>query len=258
MMRELKRLSPEEDELAKKRKAFEALQSKLAERELHLASLRAELAAFEGRYLRQVGVLYAELDDWNAKIAELHAQESGTVEARSAASQARGQATESSAVSRGGAAAAKEFAPSAELKSLYREVAKSVHPDLATDDVDRRQREYWMTEANRCYASGDPEGLRRILEEYESSPHSVGGTGIAADLIRVLRQLKQVRDRLDRIEQEIVSLADSDIAALQTKAQDAAQQGRDLLAEMATSVQGRINSARQRYEIAIARLKTAQ
>ena len=90
-----RRLSPEEEELAKKRDELGLLQVQLAERELHLANLRAELAAFEGRYLRQVGLLYAELDDWNAKLAELVADESGTEEAYSTATQARTRAAES-------------------------------------------------------------------------------------------------------------------------------------------------------------------
>lgn len=69
----------------------------MAERELFLTNLRAELAAFQGRYLRQVGTLYAELDEWNARIAERLAQEKGTEESRSATSQARMQAGESGA-----------------------------------------------------------------------------------------------------------------------------------------------------------------
>src|SRR5208282_1533977 len=117
--------------------------------------------------------------------------------------QARAQAAESGAASHSKAAESKEFTPSPELKSLYREVAKRVHPDLATDDADRRQREHLMTEANRAYENGDAEGLRRIFQEYESSPDTVRGTGVAADLVRILRQLKQVRNRLARIEEEI-------------------------------------------------------
>ncbi len=71
-------LSPEEQELARKRQELTILQAELTDRELFLANLRAELAAFEGRYLREVGVLYAELDDWNAKIAEFAAEAAGT------------------------------------------------------------------------------------------------------------------------------------------------------------------------------------
>lgn len=252
------RLSPEEEELAKKRDELALLQVQLAERELYLANRRAELTAFEGRYLRQVGVLYAELDDWSAKIAELLADENGTDEARSAATQARAQAADSGAASHREAAESKEFAPSPELKSLYREVAKRVHPDLATDDPDRGQRERLMAQANRAYENGDAEALRRILQEYESSPDSVRGTGVAVDLVRILRQLKQVRNRLARIEEEIASLGESDIAILQAKAEDAGRKGRDLLAEMAANVQGRINVAKGKYDGEVARAKTVR
>ena len=87
--------SPEEQELARRRQELAILQAELTDRELSLANLRAELAAFEGRYLREVGVLYAELDDWNAKIAEFAADAAGTEQARAAASEARAQAEES-------------------------------------------------------------------------------------------------------------------------------------------------------------------
>jgi hypothetical protein len=215
--------------------------------------MRIELAAFEGRYLRQVGTLYGELDDWNAKIAESIAEQDGSAAARSAATQARAQAEESHAAAHGEAAESKEFTPSPELKGLYRDVAKRVHPDLATDDADRRRREQWMTDANLAFRRGDAAALRRILEEYESSPQSVKGTGLVADLERVTRQIKQVRNRLAQIEVEITSLCDSDIARLKAKAEVALTQGRDLLAEMAKDVKSRVELARRRFESLSAR-----
>jgi peptidoglycan hydrolase CwlO-like protein len=244
----VRRLSPEEEELAQKREELELLQNQLAERELFLANLRAELAALEGRYLREVGVLYAELDDWNARIAESVAEQKGTEEARAAATQARSQAEESHAAAHGEAAEPGEFSPSPELKSLYREAAKLVHPDLATDDADRQRRELLMKEANRAYQEGDADALRRIIEEYESSPESVKGAGVGADLVRVIRQIKQVRVRLAQIELEIASLTDSEIAKLKAKAEEASKQGRDLLAEMAENVKRRVEAASGRYE----------
>jgi hypothetical protein len=250
------RLSPEEEELAKKRNELALLQTELAERELNLANLRADLSAFEGRYLREVGVLYAELDDWNARIAQLVAEEAGTVEARSAAAEARTQAEESYSAAHGEAARAIEFTPSPELKKLYRDVAKRVHPDLATDDADRAQRERLMAEANRAYQQGDVDALRRILEEYESSPESVQGTGVAADLVRVIRQIRQVQKRLVQIELEITSLCGSDIARLKTKAKEVGNQGRNLLAEMAQDVKKRVDCERRRFEELSAKRRT--
>lgn len=247
----VRRLYPEEEELARKREELALLRAELADRELFLTNVRAELAAFEGRYLRQVGTLYAELDEWNAKIAEQLAKEEGTEESRSASAQARTQADESAAAVHGEAAKAQGFIPSAELKTLYREVAKRVHPDLATDEEDRQRRDLLMAEANAAYQRGDAESLRRILEEYESSPESVRGAGIGADLVRVLRQLKQVRDRIAAINLEVANLAEAEIAKLKAKADIAAAAGRDLLAEMAASVQGRVNVAKQRCEMAL-------
>jgi cell division septum initiation protein DivIVA len=78
---------------------------------------------------------------------------------------------------------------------------------------------------------------------------------VAADLVRVLRQLKQVRNRLAQIEEEITGLEGSGIATLQAKAEDASRKRRNLLAEMAADVQGRINAAREQYEGEVARAK---
>jgi hypothetical protein len=47
---------------------------------------------------------------------------------------------------------------------------------------------------------------------------------------------------------EVTSLSEADLAKLKAKADQAATEGRDLLAEMAASVQGRVNVARQRVE----------
>jgi hypothetical protein len=213
-----------------------------------LANLRAELSTFEGRYLREVGVLYAELDDWKAKIALLIAEEAGTVQARTAATEARRQAEESYSAAHGEAARAADFAPSPELKKLYRDVAKRVHPDLATDDADRAHRERSMAAANRAYQQGDVDALRRILEEYESSPEAVQGTGVAADLVRVIRQIRQMQKRLLQIELEITTLADSDTAKLKVKAEAVNNQGRNLLSEMAQDVKRRIDIERRQFE----------
>ena len=136
-----RRVSPEEEELAKKREELALLQAELADRELFLTDLRAELSAFEALYLRQVGTLYAELDEWNAKIAERLAEQEGTDEARSAAAQARTQAEESKSAVQEGAAKGEGFKASPELKKLFREVAMRIHPDHATDEADRHKRD---------------------------------------------------------------------------------------------------------------------
>jgi chromosome segregation ATPase len=244
----VRRQTPEEEELAAKRQELARLEAQLADQELLLASLKAELAAFEGLYLRRVGVLYAELDEWNARLAELRAEQSGTPEAKAEAAEARTQADEAYSAAHGEAAEVQPFTPSPELKKLYREAAKRVHPETATDEKDRARRERLMKEVNAAYAAGDEDALRRILVDLDASPDAVQGSGVGADLIRVLRQLKQVRDRIAAIEMEITNLSETDLAKLKAKADLAATEGRDLLAEMAASVQGRVIVVRHEFE----------
>ena len=248
----MRRLSPEEEELAIKREELARLEAQLAEQELLLASLKAELAAFEGLYLRQVGILYAELDEWNARLAELRAEQAGTPEAKAEATEARTQAEESYSAAHGDAAETPPFTASPELRKLYREAAKRVHPDTATLEADRARRERLMQQVNAAYAAGDEDALRRILADLDTSPDAVQGSGVASDLIRVLRQLKQVRNRIAALELEIASTAETDLAKLKAKADVAVSEGRDLLAEMATNVQGRINVTRQQFEMGLA------
>jgi hypothetical protein len=244
----VRHISPQERELAEKRQELAILQAELTERELSAANLRAELGAFEGRYLREVGLLYAELDDWNARIAELAAEASGTEQAKSTATDARARAEESRAAAHDEAAGATDFSPSPELKRLFREVVKLVHPDNATDEADRAVRNKLMTEANLAYRLGDADALRRILEEYKSSPESIKGGGTAADLQRVIRQIERIVKRLAEIESEVAELTSSEIAKLMATAETARAKGRNLLAEMKKDVLHRVDLARKEFE----------
>ncbi len=142
--------TPEEAELARKREELASVRAALAERELELADLRAQLKSFEGRYLRQVGVLYAQLDDWDARIAELEARLESSSAARERAERARTRAADTHEATHGEASKAPDFIPPAELRSLFREVAKSVHPDFARDDDDRERRNRFMAEASEA------------------------------------------------------------------------------------------------------------
>lgn len=66
--------SPEARELEKKRAELATLETRLAERELDLATLQAELRSFERTYVRIVGTRLAELDEIQAQIAEAEAR----------------------------------------------------------------------------------------------------------------------------------------------------------------------------------------
>lgn len=244
----IRRPSQAEKELAARRAELNALQAELAERELVLTTLLAELAVFQGRYLREVGALYAEFDEWNAKIAEFLAQRDGTQQGRSDASEARVQAEKSARAVHAATVRPKEFRPSVQLKRLYREVARKVHPDLAMDDEDRTRRERLMAEANAAYQRGDAEALEQILVRYESSRERTDEADIAVELERVTRWIAKIRSRLSQIDEQITGFESSHLAVLKDRADAVTLEGRDLLSELAADLKRRIAAARLRFE----------
>ena len=243
-----RRLKPEEEEILRKREELAAIRATLAERELELVDLRSELAAFEGRYLRQVGVLYAELDEWKARIAQLRAKVDPSPAAQAEAEEAREQARQTYEDAHGAASQVHDFTPSPELKRLYREIAKRIHPDLAKDAADLERRTRLMAEANRSYEAGDAEALRRILDEYQDGADAVEGEGIGAELIRVIRQISQAKARVAAIEQELATLRQSEIAKLKKQAEERERAGGDLLVELAATVREQIERKKKQYE----------
>ena len=173
------------------------------------------------------------------------------VRAQSTATQARSKAGESRNVVEKSLAVTpptRDTSRSQSLKNLYREVAKKIHPDLATSAADRIRRQQLMAEANDAYATGDEARLRAILEEYEASPESVQGEGAAAELVRVIRTIAQVKKRLAQIVLEIEVLRTSDIFALKARADRTAEEGRDMLREMAEDLDSQIAASRERLD----------
>jgi hypothetical protein len=243
-----RRLKPEEEEILRKREELAVIRAALAERELELVDLRRELAAFEGRYLRQVGTLYAELDEWKARIAELKARLDPSAAANARAEESREQARQTYEDAHGAASQAPDFTPSPDLKRLFREAAKRIHPDFAKDFADLERRTRFMAEANRAYEAGDAEALQRILDDYHDGADAVEGEGVGAELIRIIRQISQAKERVSAIEKELAALRQSEIALLKKDAEEREQEGRDLLAELAASVKDQIERAKNEYE----------
>ncbi len=241
--------TPEEEELIKKLAELAFLESTLVQKELELRTLQAQMRVFEAEYFRIVGIRYAELDEIKAKILEHQARlNPENDKARERAEQARSRAEESAKETRGFLEKEKprKFSPSESLKSLYRRVAKSIHPDLATDEAERARRQRLMAEANRAYEDGDEARLEAILRGWESSPDRVKGEGVAAALIRVIRKIAQVGERLQEIETEIASLEGSEFYQLKLKVEEAGREGRNLLNEMASQLDEEISFEREK------------
>jgi hypothetical protein len=238
-------MKPEERELDKKRAECDALEGELADREVEYATAKIQLRTFETEYFCVVGRLYAELDALEAQIAETEARlRPHDRESQTRATEAHSRAAQSAQALATLAPGAERFEPADSLKKLYREVARRIHPDLATNETERTIRTRLMAKANEAYARGDEAALSAILDEWQSSPDTVDGEGVGAELVRILRKLHQAERRLREIDAAMVELRTSAVYRLWEQAASARAQGRDLLAEMAADLRQQIANAR--------------
>ena len=227
--------SPEERELQRQLGELATIQSDLAQSELDLATKQTSLRSFETRYLSKIGTRLARLDQIIFSIAEHRAKRSPQDnKLNSDAEKARSRAKASADTVRGlDPDAAKEFHPSEELKKLYRQAARKVHPDLGSSETDRARRDVSMRQLNDAYERGDIEAIRGIIAEFEADPNAIQGEDIAARLIRTIRMIAQVRRRIDQIVVVLQTIEKSDIYQLYMKAEQTRAQGKDLLFSMA-------------------------
>ena len=234
--------------LAEKRERLAAVRAALAEREADIAQIRAQLKAFEGRYLQRVGVLYAELDEIAARITEREVDLYDSDSARRRAREARQRAQETHEAAFGADQEPVEFDPSPSLKTLFREVARRIHPDFASDDAEQKHFTLLMTRANHAYNCGDAETLQRLLDDHLEVNASGSDEGDGVTLLRLARQIQHAVRDIARLDGEQQTLLQSEIGQLYTDAEAAAHEDRDLLAELAASVRERIADAQYRLE----------
>ena len=241
--------TPDDDALLDKREQLAAVRTTLAERESELAQIRAQLKTFEGRYLRQVGILYAELDDLEARIAEREVDLYDSDSARRRAEETRQRAQETHDAAFGEAREAEEFDPPPSLKTLFRDVAKRIHPDFARDDAEQKHFTLLMARANQAYSRGDAETLQRLLDDHREINASIAGEGAAAELLRITRQIQHAERDIATLDAERHTLLAGEIAQLHLDAEAAAREHRDLLTELATSLREQIADAQRRFEL---------
>ncbi|HEV2708858.1 MAG TPA: hypothetical protein VGU67_01485 [Edaphobacter sp.] len=240
--------TPDDLALHNQREQLAAVRGTLAERESELAQVRAQLKTFEGRYLRQVGILYAELDELEARIAEREVDLYDSDSARRRAEEARQQAQQTHDAAFGDAAEAEEFDPPPSLKTLFRDVAKRIHPDFARDEAEQRHFTLLMARANQAYSRGDLETLQRMLDDHREINASIAGEGAAAELLRITRQISHAQRDIALLDAEQHTLLSSDIAHLHRDAEAAAREHRDLLTELAASLREQIGDAQHRFD----------
>ena len=207
--------TPEAEELDRQERLLAELTEQLATKETEFATTGAEFARFRAVYLRRFAPLYAELDRLEAEIATRLALNEATPVAHARAVDAEARAADSAKAVEEAAESLEDQAdqldsahgsPAPELRDLYRQAAKMIHPDLVIDETDRARRTKLMAALTEAYVAGDADAIRRIVASEAARPEAITGDDVASRLVRTIRKTAQVRARLTELEQIAGSL----------------------------------------------------
>jgi len=227
-----------EKEVIQLRAYLEGLEGELTIRELEFVTRHAELQEFESRYLAAVGARLALNDQLHAKLAASAAKRCPTDAAFAAeASDAAQRAADSAdALERHQARPTNEFHPSDALKKLYREGARTVHPDLGSNDDDLRLRQVAMAALNAAYERGDAAAMQLIIDDFRSGSLSQELSSVEQQLTIIRQKIAKVERRLAQLAQNIQEIDSSELFQIFRRVDVADGRGRDLLAEMAAEL----------------------
>jgi len=129
----------------------------------------------------------------------------------------------------------------AQIKLLYRELAKRYHPDLAATDEEREWRTPRMAAVNAAYAARDLAMLERIAASKDDVSAPAPKIDSREALIASLRRESERLDELiEKLERDFEELTNSPALQMQLEASMARRAGRDMIGEAAAELQKEI------------------
>ena len=212
-----------------------------------MTELRTRQEQFEAQYTMGVARLYAEFDDIEAQIAEEEVKlVPDDEEIKKKAEEMRRLAEESAARTNDVKTVDFQFSATPEAKKAYHSLARVIHPDLALDPDEKEKRHGLMAELNAAYAAGDQKKLNKLVEDYRNSPDLVRGDSVGDELVRAIRQIFQIKIRLNELYEEQITAERSELYILRKKVETEMAEGRDLLAQMASRTRVHIKKSERR------------
>ena len=97
-----------------------------------------------------------------------------------------------------------------------------------------------MVRVNQAYQDGDANALQALADEWALGGDPTEGESIGDRLVRLIRQISDVRNRLATVDSEIANVKNSDDYLLVDQAEQARSEGRDLVSEHVTRTEEHI------------------
>ena len=243
---------PEEKELIRLETEQASLEEQVTTAELTLETSKTETAQFQHRYHQTVGRLYAQLDEMDALLARVQAG----LSTDDAAAQAHAHAAEQQAKASAEEAGMIEAQPvpppviTPELKLAFRQAAKLMHPDRATNEPERLRRTKLMAQVNLAYERGDQQAIEKLVKEYGQDPEAITGGDVASRIVKSIRRIAQLRRRMGEVQQQIDVMRQAEIFHLKQTIEETEAMGGDPLGDLAKQLMQELSERKIQLEIA--------
>ena len=202
--------SPEEIELGKYKEQVAQAEGQMLELEAELADMLRSIKWFKDQMTATIAPLILKLHILDVEVAAARGNKAGLDKALQALRELLGDYSGAPTTPPDSDADWQEKPADDELKSMFRDAAKKIHPDLADDEQDRKLRTRLMADLNEAYAKGDKDAIRNIVDQYNASEDAVQGEGVGYDLMRMIRRLYQIRNHITELVSMKASLEQSD------------------------------------------------
>lgn len=242
---------PECQELNRLNDQQREMEESVAGSELEYETLKADTARFKQRYYQTVGRLYAELDEWIAKVTRAQAGKFPENEALETEAKAAEKRAEKSAEEAGIKDPAPEPLPeiTPELKQAFRKAAMLIHPDRATTDQERERRTVLMAQINCAYEKADQAAIEKIVSEFGQDPEAITGDDVGSQIVKAIRRIAQLKRRLGELLDLMEQIKQSEIHELRTTVEEAEAIGGDPLGDLAKQLMEEISVQRIELEV---------
>jgi hypothetical protein len=243
---------PEEQELVRLESEQAELEEQVTSGELELETAKTETAQFQHRYHKTVGRLYAQLDELDALIAQVEAGLSPDDAAAQAHARAAEQRAKDSAEEAGLIEAQPAPPPviSPELKLAFRQAAKLMHPDRATNDPERLRRNALMAQVNAAYERGDQVFIEKLIKEFGQDPEAIVGEDVGSRIVKAIRRIAQLRRRMTEVQQEMEAQQHTEIFQLKQTIEETEALGGDPLGDLAKQLMAELSERKIQLEFA--------
>ena len=245
--------SPLRERLERLLVELDGLRDEVAQLELECETLRVELAGFEvrhraaladeQRFLQRIASVVRHLERWAEMLAESEPRERVARARRVDRQRTRELHQELREPGPEDEEPLPEPSPAAELKSLYRRLARRFHPDLARTEEEQVRHAALMARINALYRAGDRAGLEALADQALGAELPEA----AVSLEEEVRLLEERRERFesarDGLRIELAALRGCATAELLRRARQARDDGRDFFDELRAELAARCDGA---------------